>query len=903
VRFRTRLFAAWGLLALLLYASSLAPIHRTISASFDRIARDSFDGTKQSLRGIQAEQVTRMRQECVLIMNIPELRALIAESSSELTADNIASLNERLDSLANVVGVPAIFILDQRGAVVAQRNPAPWGTLAGLRTFLAQSAQARALVGRLYDPARATEAGPARVEYGIWVVEKQLYQTVGVPLTFAGQGGDTGIEGAMIMATPLTDAQAVELARRHNCAVSFVCGNAIVASSHTSAERAELAARLGQNAVPLDRDFIMSLGGMAYQSSFDPLVDPCSHVQVGGTLVQSSMQEAAAIQGRVWRDLALISLAGLAMAAVASFVLSTTVTRPVRRLLAGVRRVGTGDMEVAIDRAGGGELGELARAFNDMVVKLRQQRELERQVEESRIATRAKSQFLANMSHEIRTPLNGVAGMTELLSRTELTHQQARYVGLLQTSSKILANVINDILDFSKIEAGKLELEAADFDLGTTVTEVVELLTPKAQAKGLQLTLALEPGTPTALRGDAKRLQQILINLINNALKFTETGSVTVSAGRETAAGGAGVGIRFAVTDTGIGIPADRIGRLFQSFSQVDASTTRKYGGTGLGLAICKQLAELMGGTIGVDSRLGTGSCFWFTARFAAGTAPAAAAAPGPALPARAAHGAHILVAEDNEINQIVVSEALQSAGHTCDLVADGKAVLEALAGKHYDLVLMDCQMPVMDGFEATRQVRLWEQAQPVPEGGTRRRIPVIALTASATQGDRDLCLKCGMDDYVSKPIDFALLGAAIDRYLVRPAALAPGQQSGTGAADAGVPAINLEHLQARYAKTPQLLPTLLDRFQAQITKTRGELEAALAQSELDGFRALVHSMKGSAGYLAAEKLVQIAGQLEGSSKLGDLQAIQRGFAEMQREMDACLRQIPQVRQAMVKQA
>ncbi len=516
--------------------------------------------------------------------------------------------------------------------------------------------------------------------------------------------------------------------------------------------------------------------------------------------------------------------------------------------------------------------------------------ELHRQKEAAVAASHAKSEFLANMSHEIRTPLNGVIGMLELLAGTPLNVQQQRYARVAKTSADSLLSLINDILDFSKIEAGKLELDHAEFDLHLLLEDMTEMFAQRVETKQLELALHIRPEVPVLVHGDCDRLRQVLVNLVNNAIKFTDRGEVVIRAWVETELDG-DVLVRFSVQDTGIGIPRDRMHRLFKSFSQVDASTTRKYGGTGLGLAVSQRLVELMGGVIGVESEPGQGSTFSFNVRLGRrpqqrrarpqlaapgnlrvlgvddnatnleilsavlegwgfeyetaadgaaaiaaleraaaagrpfqlaildmqmpnmdgrqlaehikaspelqstilliltslgqhmsademrsiglagyltkplrqsrlfdaivdatagevplpGTTPAADATGQPCLT-----GARVLLAEDNEINQIVAFEILSRSGCQCDIANNGREALEAVKARRYDVVLMDCQMPQMDGFEATRAIRAWEAGPPATPPATH---PIIALTANAIKGDRELCLEAGMDGYVTKPI------------------------------------------------------------------------------------------------------------------------------------------------------
>ncbi len=358
------------------------------------------------------------------------------------------------------------------------------------------------------------------------------------------------------------------------------------------------------------------------------------------------------------------------------------------------------------------------------------------------------------MSHEIRTPMNAVIGMTSILASSPLTPEQRDYLGTIRSSGESLLALLNDILDFSKIEAGKLDIEAAPFALRQCVEEAVDLLAVQAARKGLELGCRIDPAVPALIESDATRLRQILVNLLDNAVKFTSSGEVLVlveagSSPPPEGSRGELMELRFAVRDTGIGIAADRMDRLFRPFSQADSSTSRLYGGTGLGLAICHRLAQGLGGRIWVESEPGKGSTFWFTIRCRV------VGADLPQTP-RESEGAgksagsglsplRILVAEDNVVNQKVALLLLERLGYAADVAADGEETLAALRRQRYDVILMDVQMPGMDGLEAARRIR--------DEWPAEERPRIIAVTASALREDRETCLSAGMDDYLSKPV------------------------------------------------------------------------------------------------------------------------------------------------------
>jgi PAS domain S-box-containing protein len=415
-----------------------------------------------------------------------------------------------------------------------------------------------------------------------------------------------------------------------------------------------------------------------------------------------------------------------------------------------------------------GRVTGLVGIGRDVTLRTRLLAEMQAARDAAEAANRAKSEFLANMSHEIRTPINGVLGMAELLLDTSLDHTQSDYARTIHESGKALLTVINDILDFSKIEAGKLDIERVAMDLRATVEDVARMIAFQAHQKRLELTLEIDPALPSAVKGDPGRVRQILTNLGGNAVKFTSAGEVAIEA-KVQESDAAGTRVRFEVRDTGMGIPADRIDRLFLPFSQVDASTTRRFGGTGLGLSIVRRLVDLMGGECGVSSVPGSGSTFWFTLYFAAaepnfqqGDAPSPPILTTHELPVMGAREkrVRVLLAEDNPVNQKVGSRLLERIGCTVEVAADGKEALRAWESGGFDLILMDCQMPEMDGYEATRQIRSRELAS--------HRTPIVALTAHALKGAEEECRAAGMNDFLTKPIDSEALRACIERFVTK---------------------------------------------------------------------------------------------------------------------------------------
>jgi two-component system sensor histidine kinase BarA len=592
-----------------------------------------------------------------------------------------------------------------------------------------------------------------------------------------------------------------------------------------------------------------------------------------------------------------IGIFGFIGALLLALRMSRDVTHPLSRLLDAVVRMTHGNLGTRVAVDSGGELAELEQGFNTMAGELQsaysnmqerieeRTRDLARLKEEAEqakasaeLANQAKSQFLAHVSHEIRTPLNGLIGFLGLMGKTHVDEIQRDYLQICETSSQTLLAIINDILDLSKIEAGKLSIESLAFDLGYLIEQCILFYTPSAQSKGLRLILEIDRGMPAILMGDPSRIRQILANLLGNAIKFTQSGAVTVTVKHKDGGDGS-AHVEICVADTGIGMADEQLGQLFQPFSQGDASITRRYGGTGLGLAISRRLVEMMNGTIAVESVPGKGSRFTVSLCLKEAVGDAAVApvppiesltqeiatvrenSPAPAtLPAQL----RMLVVDDNAINRKLNSILLHQWGIDVDEAADGVAAVEACGRQHYDLILMDVHMPAMDGIEATRRIRMLQA------GG--KLTPVVALTANALSGDRERYLAAGMDDYLEKPLTEEALRKTIEKWCpLMPVFAANAEKKVEWSAEesfpdsphSDLPIIDAGLGMERAGGCRKSWLTSLRMQLAELPSCLDAFQAAYSASDLEKVGELAHRLRGGALYCGVSALEIAALRLE----------------------------------------
>jgi signal transduction histidine kinase/FixJ family two-component response regulator/HPt (histidine-containing phosphotransfer) domain-containing protein/CHASE3 domain sensor protein len=593
----------------------------------------------------------------------------------------------------------------------------------------------------------------------------------------------------------------------------------------------------------------------------------------------------------------------------AGVAIAFRITRPVGKLAEAIKQVAKGDLAVRSTVSRNDEIGELSDSFNQMAealqatmvsksmlqVELVERTKIEAQLAAARDAalesSRIKSEFLANMSHEIRTPMNGIIGMTDLTLDTELSREQRDYLQMVKESADGLLGIINDILDFSKIEAGKFQLDPAAFNLHDVVNKTVKPLALRAQQKGLEMTCRLDPDVPHGVVGDPARLRQVLVNLVGNSIKFTEAGEISVLVEVESQTAEE-VCLHFQIRDTGIGVPKEKQRLIFDAFAQADGSTTRKYGGTGLGLAITTQLVGLMGGRVWVESPVngtGSGSIFHFTSWLGVRSEDESITTPAVLKDHKNIPPLNILLAEDNMINQRFAARLLEKYGHHVTVAENGCVALKKLEEQTFDILLMDVQMPEMNGLEATAAIRQREQT-------TNTHIPIIAMTAHALKGDRERCLSAGMDAYLAKPIMIDELLSAIEGFVTTESKQDRSARADqkAGGIDADDELLSFDSLISWADGDPALANELIEMFREDCPRFLADIREAIERGDAEALDRSAHTLKGALGYFTRGRATKAALRLQQIGVDGDLRDARKTMNELEQSVEQLLVKLEQ---------
>ncbi len=780
--------------------------------------------------------------------------------SRALTEADVAEGNrllvERLTPVAGKGGVDVIEVVDRRGIVrFRSDDPATVGTAADVWGI------SEALAGRSMLVTHTTPGASTIVALE--------------PLRADGE-----VVGALIAGRRIDDDLLKSMAAHLKGEIALFSAGRLVAASSAKAANAHDPAAVAEafrEKRAVSRQFANGQFTTVYQPQI--IVDDAYVLQ----LTFDSSAAYQRLEDGLWRMLQFTG-ALLVFSLVASLVLLTRFLRPLRELRERAEQTALQTLGAPIDPGRGGEITSVVHVLDSLTERLVERNQaLEAAQTQAKAASDAKTQFLSAMSHEIRTPLNGVLGMAELLRETQLTADQRRYSEAISSSGRALHELLSDILDVGKIEAGRVEIERLDFDLRRLFTDLLTAFRELSATRSNRLEVDLRLPGNARVRGDATRLRQVISNLVGNANKFTQGGTIAVRvSAMPTRAGDSRAWYRFEVSDTGIGIEPEKLENLFQPFVQADASIHRQFGGTGLGLVISKHLVELLGGSIDVASEPGVGTRFGFELPFEPAAEPAAA--PTPVVVRRRLDRLRVLLAEDNKINEDVITAMLVQAGATVRCVVNGEFAVQALRVERFDLVLMDCQMPVMDGLQATRMIR--------DEQGDEARVPIIALTANAFQEDRQRCLAAGMDDFLSKPVQRDALLETIARWTTAspapvsttpstpPQAAAPSTSSapaappvipGIAAPGRALPTLDRGVLDALAGEVgDEIVASTARLFVSRMDDEIAQLRQSGASDDRAALRLQVHALKSSAGTLGGLAASAVAADLETRLRAGE---------------------------------